>query len=55
MLHSPLRPTGAQLYAYVKWRGLIAASPGPIGGIVTGASQEASREAGQNPALFPQL
>jgi hypothetical protein len=55
MSQSPLRPTGAQLYANVKWWGLIAAPRGPIGDIVTGASQEASREAGKNPALFPQL
>jgi hypothetical protein len=34
---------------------LIAAPHKPIRRDVTGASQEASRETGENPVLFPQL
>jgi hypothetical protein len=34
---------------------LIAALHKRIGGDVTGASQGRNREAGENPALFPQL
>jgi hypothetical protein len=46
---------GAQRHAPVKWQGLIAAPHKPIRRDVTGASQEASRETGENPVLFPQL